>query len=348
MNIQDYLYAIRRRLWLPIALPLLALLITGGIIYLQPASYQATATVIVPSLSAKGYSTSAVTQYVSTYKDVLISAPVVNQVSASTGVRVNDLVNGLSADTATASSNIIVVTYTGPAKAKSEEVVKTAAIDSLDALMAPQLASAEAEVAASKQAVDTANSKIQDFTAQSGLLLPDEDYRLKSAELSSLLVQLEQAQLAGDSSRANGLQTIITTRQKELTDLAPQVVAYQQLVDNKTAAIGAYNKAQTDLTQVNAQIASDHAPGSVVVRNLGKVSRLSDALKFGGVALAVALLLSLGFILLMEYLRPARPVLAIGAHDEAKKMDTNGNGHGALPASDSVLVGSGAETAESN
>ncbi len=85
MDIQDYLYAIRRRLWLPIALPLVAALVTAGFIYIQPEKYQATATVVVPALSAKGYSTSAVTQYVSTYKDVLASSQVIDRVSQETG-----------------------------------------------------------------------------------------------------------------------------------------------------------------------------------------------------------------------------------------------------------------------
>ena len=329
MNIKDYLSAIRRRLWLPIALPLVAMLATGGIIYFQPTQYQATATVIVPSLSSKGYSTSAVTQYVSTFKDVLVSAPVVNQVSSDTGTKASEVVSGLSADTPTASSNIIIVTYVGPSKTKAPQIVEAAAIDSLDALMAPRLAAAQSEVQASQQALDTANSKISDFTAQSGLLLPDEDYRLKSAELSSLLVQLEQAQLAGDSSRANGLQNIITTRQKELADLAPQVVSYQQLVDTRTAAVGSFNKSQTDLTQVNAEIASDHAPGSVVVTNQGRVSKLADALRYGGVALAVALLLAIGYLILMEYLRPARPVLTIESHN-VKELNGVNSAHGAL------------------
>ena len=304
-DIKDYLYAIRRRLWLPVAVPLAAALITGGILYLQPEQYQATATVVVPALSAKGYSTSAVTQYFSTYKDVLVSAPVINQVNASTGESKNNLAAGLSANVVTASSNIIEVTYTGPRKGNVQLVAQTAAMDALDVLVAPQLSAATSELSTAQSTLSDANSKLTEFDNQTGYIFPEDEYKYQSQELSALIVQLQQANLAGDRSRIKGLSQVIDKRQKDLLKLAPIVIQWRNLDQAINAAQTEYNHAVIDLNLVNAQIASDHDPRTITVKNQGHISRVPTVLRFGGVAAGVALLLALGFIVFMEFFRPA-------------------------------------------
>jgi capsular polysaccharide biosynthesis protein len=313
LNINDYLWAIRRRLWLPVLVPILAAAVTAGFIYLQPEAYQAQATVIVPALSAKGYSTSAVTQYVSTYKDVLTSAPVVAQVSRETGATKKDLTAGLSATTNTASSNIILVTYSSPKRSEVVPVAQAAATDSLDSIIGPQLFKAQSEVAATQVSLDVANQAIGDFTSKTGHLFPDVDYKIKSSELSALEVQLSQALQAKDKARVRFLQGVVAKRTADLVTLASQVIEYQGLLQARSGAETAHTKAVVDLNSVQAEMASDHAPGSVTVTFIGHVSRLPGMLRFGAVAFAVALLLSLGFIILLEFLRPTGSTLAYGS-----------------------------------
>jgi subunit length determinant Wzz-like protein len=312
MDIQDYLYAIRRRLWLPIALPLVAALVTAGFIYLQPEKYEANATIVVPALSAKGYSTSAVTQYVSTFKDVLVSTQVIEPVSLQTGERRSDLVSGLSASTATASSNIITVTYTGPTKKTVQDVAWWASVYALDALLAPQQAGANDEVANANAALVQADQNLSDFTKQTGLLFPEDDYKNQSTELSQLQVLLQEAVLAGDSKRARGLQAVVNQRSADLTKLSAQVIQWQRLDEARTSAQTESDKAVIDLNAANSEVASDHAPGTVISRFAGHVSRIPEIARYAGVAAGVALLLSLGYIVFMEFLHPAVPTVAAG------------------------------------
>ena len=331
MDIKDYLYAVRRRLWLPIAIPILAALVTGGVIYQLPERYQATATVVVPAISARGLSTSAVTQYVATFKDVLTSQPVVSQVAIETGAHQQDIRSGLTAATTSAGSNVILVTFTGPVKKQVGPVVRAAAVDAMDILLAPQLYAAQTATTVSQMSLDQANKNLSDFTAATGLLFPDEDYKIKFQELSQLLVQLQQAHLAGDAARVNGLQTIIDARQKDLVALAPQVVAYQSLVQARSSAESAHNKAVSDYNVVNAEVVSDRAPSTVTVQLQGHVSRVPEILRYGGVAAGVALLLSLGYIVFMEFFRPAIAPLAysgpVGLSDviPARKAEPDGS-----------------------
>src|ERR1700674_801523 len=107
MEIRDYLRAIRRILPLLIILPIVAAAITAGFLEMQPSKYQANATVVVPAISGNGTSQSAAAQYVSTFKDVLISQPVVSSVSQKFNIPVAELTAGLSARTVTTGGNVL-------------------------------------------------------------------------------------------------------------------------------------------------------------------------------------------------------------------------------------------------
>jgi hypothetical protein len=229
-----------------------------------------------------------------------------------TGERRSDLAAGLSAATGTASSNIILVTYTGPNKKTVLAVVQYASTDSLDTLLGPQVAGATAATNTSEKALQEANQNLYDFTARTGLLFPDVDYKAQSQELSQLEVQLTFAKLQGDTKRIKGLTATIADRQKALVALASQVIQWQKLQEARSSAEAVNNKAHVDLNTANAAVASDHDPSAVGVRFAGHVSRVPEILRFAGVAAGVALLLSLGYIVFMEFLHPAVPSVASG------------------------------------
>ena len=313
MDIKDYLYAIRRRLWLPVALALVAALVTAAFIYLQPERYQATATVVVPALSNHGYSTSAVTQYVSTYRDVLVSPQVVNPVSTLTGEKRSDLRAGLSANTVTASSNIIVVTYTGPNKKTVQAAAQAAAIDALDVLLGPSVSAGEIEVANGQKMLNDADQALADYAKLSGSLFPDVDYKLQVEQLAQFQLNYEQAKLAGDTKRVKGLTNIIQARTTKLVALADTVIHYQGLKEKQSSAQAVSSKALIDLNAANAAVASDHAASAVAVNFNGHISRIPEILRYAGVAAGVALLLALAYLVLMEFLSPAGTPLASGA-----------------------------------
>ena len=305
MEIEDYLLAIRRRLWVPVAVPVAALVLTALFLYLQPESYDASSTVVVPALSAKGYSTSAATQYFSSFKDVLTSPPLLTQISGQTDEPKSDLAAGLSATTSTASSNIITVTYTGHHKSTVSLVARFAAMDALDALLEPQYSAAQRGVAAGQSSLNAVNQNIATFRASTGYQFPDKEYQIQEQELSGLEVQLTQAYLANDQNRIRSLGQVVSERKASLAALAPIVTQYENLIQQQHAAEAVYDRAQTDFNNVSAEMASNHDPAAVRATFNGHVSRVGDILKYGAVAAGVALLLSLAFIVFMEFLRPA-------------------------------------------
>ncbi len=350
MEIRDYLRAIRRWLWLPLIVPLVAAGIVGALLESQPSKYQADASVIVPAVSAKGFSTSAASQYVATFKDVLISQPILAKVSKKTGVPIKELTSGLSASTVTASSNIIHVVFVGTKGQNTTSVVHEATVAALDAVAQPQLVQAQNSVAAAQNQLQQANASITAYTSATGVILPQQQFNTQQQELNQLLLQLQQATLANDTARATALQGIIAQRQKQLTTLATQVTQFTDLSDAHQAAVSVRDKAAQELTSAQALLSANHNPATVAVQNVGRLSKLSDTLRFTAIAYAVALLLALGFILLLELMRGRRveavPTADTGAVRPAVMLPTqraadgtpmsrvngngngNGNGHG--------------------
>ena len=237
MEIRDYLRAIRRWLWLPIVVPLLAGLITGGLLEMQPSKYQANATVIVPAVTAKGFSTSAAAQYAVTFEDVLVSSPVVDKVASKYHVPTQNLVAGLSASTATASSNIIHVVYLGYRGQNTTGIVDDATMVALDAIAEPQLVQAQNAVSAAQVQLEQANAAINNFDATTGNLLPQQQFDAEQQELDTLDLELQQANIAGDTAHATALEGLISQREQQLATLAGQLSQYTTLNDARQAAI---------------------------------------------------------------------------------------------------------------
>jgi len=257
----------------------------------------------VPAVSAKGFSTSAAAQYVATFKDVLVSSPVVDKVGAEDHVPTSDLVTGLSATTITADSNIIHVTYTGYKGQNTVAIVRDASVLTLDTVAQPQLVEAQNAVNAAQVQLQQSQAAINNFNASTGDILPQQQFNSQQQELNSLELELQQAQLDNDTTHATALQQLITQREQQLASLAQQVSQYTILSDARQAAISVSDHAAQELNDVESLMAADHNSATVVVRNVGRLSKLSETIRFAGIAFALALTLALGVILLMELMR---------------------------------------------
>ena len=180
MEIRDYLRQIRRFLWLVIAAPIVAGLLTGGIMQIRPSQYQADASVVVPAITAAGFSQSAASQYVDTFKDVLVSQPVLTDVHQKfANIPISELASGLSASTITPSSNIINVVLIGQKDQNLTGAVHEATVETLNAIAAPRLAQAENAWNNAQTLLTNADTAITTWVASTGN--PDPQVALNSA-----------------------------------------------------------------------------------------------------------------------------------------------------------------------
>ena len=306
MEIRDYLRAIRRILWLVIAVPVVAGLLVGGFIELQPSTYQANATAVVPAITANGISQSAASQYASTFKDVLISQQVIPVVSQKFNIPQNELLTGLSSSTTTASSNLISVVLIGKKDQNLVGAVREATIDTMNAIAEPQLIQAENEVTNAGTQLQQAQTKIFNFDNQYGNASPIVSYNLMAGTLSQDNAQLQTARLNKDAARVAVLTALIATNTSTLATLGQEVQTYQPLASALAAAQSASDHAATALVAAQSLIATDSAPGTVTTRDVGRLSKLGNVIKFAAIGFALALLMMLGLILILELMRSGK------------------------------------------
>ena len=306
MEIRDYLRAIRRVLWLVIALPIVAALITGFLIERQPSAYQADASVVVPAISGNGVSQSAASQYVSTFKDVLVSRPVVTEVSQKYGIKVSELTSGLSASTVTTSSNIIHIVLTGVHGQNLTGAVREATVDTMNAIAQPRLSEAQSEVNTSQTLLQNADSAIADWVATTGNPAPQALYNSVQTQLNQQISILNEEKIRNDVAHEAATQSFIASLRQELTSDGSQLQQYQALSNAKAAALSASAHATQDLVDAQALLAADSNPNTVNTVNVGRLSKLSDVIKFAGIGFALALIMMLGLILILELMRSGR------------------------------------------
>jgi hypothetical protein len=311
MEIRDYLRAIRRILPLLIILPIVAAAITGFFLENQPSKYQVAATVVVPAI-ATGTSQSAASQYVDTFKDVLVSQQIVPNVAKKYNIPQSQLVTGLSADTVTASSNIIHITLTALKNPNLAAAVREATVETMDAIAQPSVIQAQNEVNSSQALLNTANTDIANWAATNGNYAPQLQYNNEQSALNNQQINLTKAQLSGDKALVAVYTANINKLKQQLAVYAQQLTAYQALSNSLSAALTAHDHAQQVLNQANALIATNHDPSTVTVVSPVRLSKLSDVIKFAGIAFALALLMLLGLILILELMRSSRrPVAAV-------------------------------------
>lgn len=146
MEIADYLRVIRRRFWVVLLIPLLAMALVSAITLSRPTEYSATATVAAPWLisNAPGdaYATAnGARQFVADFMAAISVPPVVDAVSEATGapqraIRENSTVSPIG------ESTLIEVRYVSTRPHVTEPVAHALAVETLRFLFRPSAVAA--------------------------------------------------------------------------------------------------------------------------------------------------------------------------------------------------------------
>jgi capsular polysaccharide biosynthesis protein len=310
MEIRDYLRQIRRFLWLVIAAPVVAGLLTGGLMEIRPSQYQANASVVVPAITAAGFSQSAASQYVDTFKDVIVSQPVLTDVHQKFGIPVSELASGLSASTITPSSNIINVVLIGLDKQNLTGAVQEATVDTLNAIAAPRLAQAQNAANNAQTLLTNADTAITNWIGTTGNVDPQEALNNAESQLNVHVGILAQEKIDGNTGAETATNNLINQEKTTVANDSLQLTQYESLANAKAAALSANDHAAQELVDAQALVRTDEQSGTVTAYPAVRLSKLSDTIKFAVIAFAIALLMLLGLLLILELMRPARRVTA--------------------------------------
>lgn len=333
MEISDYLGILRRRLWIVLAVPLLAGLVVAALVFAQAQKYTAVATVAAPALvggsASNQYSgANGPKAFVANFSAAVTSPVIVNRISKQVGVNSSTILSGLGV-APLGDSSLLRVSYTTTKKKTAAPVAKAAASETIRFLFETQVTLAQQTADAAKQALTQADTDLAKFQADNGLgPTPDRDYTIKAQEISNLQQQQLQNQAAGNVGAAEQLGAAVRAKQVELAALAPKVSTYLGLVERKNTASNQLGTLQQSADQAAAQFRAADPDSVVSLSQTKRISRASDLVQKVAPAIGAGLFLAVGLVLLLELLsRRPKSVLAGAPASAEAAAAGSGAGH---------------------
>ncbi|MGH2704212.1 MAG: hypothetical protein ACRDJ4_03715 [Actinomycetota bacterium] len=303
MEISDYLFIVRRRLLILVVLPLIVGAAVFWRIQTRPTRFVATATVAATSLvggSNSQYGGSfGIRAFVANFIAATTSSPIVDKVAKETGVPSDEIASGIHAESI-GESAVIDVRFETSLRDKAGLVAMSVATETIRALFAPQVAQTQRAADEAKKQVDAADAAIAKFTADTGLLLPDQEYRLKAQQLAQLQQQQLEADARDDLNASVRYESAAIELEAQLRELAPKVQAHQGLADQRSQAVSRYNSLRSQYESAKAQYDAANPESLISVSSTGATSRVPDLIRYVGAGVGAALFAAVFVVVLLE------------------------------------------------
>lgn len=297
MEIRDYVIHMGWRLLMLVLLPVVSGGTAFGLLADTPTQYEAESVLTVPSSVVGGASSSSVAQYMANFEQAIVSDAVVEGLADEFGVD-DEVRDGLET-TQLGSSSLVRVSYQGPDSGQAAGIVDLATRSAFDLVAQIQLPFGQSldvlrsRVRATTADLEGADSRLQDFLLENGLVLPREQYLLIASDVSRLEGEILQAQTQGTSTIA--LETALRNRRRELEELGAKIPEYQRLQADVDRAEVDVDAAQDELRLAENQLAhlqpqmTDVSTQPVArIQTIGRGVAIASA---GGLIVAMALML---------------------------------------------------------
>jgi hypothetical protein len=304
-EILNYARVARRRWWIVLGIPLLAVAGTAAAGLAASQRYSATAYVAAPALPLTG--TQAVNQFVAGFSAAVTAPVVIDAVSKETGVAGKALREGLAVEQVGASSQL-TVTYTATQRDTVAPVLRETTRRALTFLFSSQVTIASGQVDAAQSDVDAATKAITAWESTNRVSQPDKQYQATLNELASLRQQLLSMQAVGNGPGTQAAQAAIDAAQRRLDELGPKLPDYQALVLARDAATGTLSRAREALQEARAQQAAADPEKVATIGAVASVSRGKDLARTLPVAAGAGLLLAVVLVMGLEWRAARRPL----------------------------------------
>jgi uncharacterized protein involved in exopolysaccharide biosynthesis len=324
VEIVDYLSIARRRRWVLILVPLLSLVAALGYVFLKPANYSATATVVSPSLVGTSYSQfsgpQSISQFVSAMSASAIDPAVVSKTSKDTQVSADDLTDGATIGQVGASSNV-TVTFSSPEEDVPPRVAKSLATNALTNLFSAQGGVTDRQVQTAKDSLDAANKALSDYVTKTGVGDPSLAYQSALSHLANL----QQAQAAyaatGESAAASGMTPYIDAAQKRVNDLGATLADYEALLTARATATSSYQAEVSEQRKVRAQTAAAADPGVIQTGPAVSDKSTGSMLKLVVPVFGASILMAIMLVALLEFMSALGRQRGRAKHDATRSED---------------------------
>ncbi len=298
VEIRDWTRVMGRRLSLLIVIPVMAMLVAGILAVLEPQTYRATATVILPNQETSGPLSSAVSQFVADFEGAITSDSVAQATFEATG----EPKSGISAGIATkreGTSGVVEVTYTGTNADRAGEVAQTASRLALTQIAQIQLDVIQAQYDAADEAYQAAEVEWLSAAKQTNIVNFTVFQATAEHRLQDALDAVGSAQ--GTKATAEATQHLdqLTTQFTERQD------QYQAAQDRLNNAEGARGFLSNELFQSQGIVKQAQENGRIQASPARSTSRITFIVRRVLFAGAFGLLLAIALIVLIEFLRPS-------------------------------------------
>lgn len=298
MEVRDYVREMRWRLSILVVLPLVAGGVAFGLLADTPPQYEAETVLTVPSSVAGGASSGSIAQYMANFEQAIVSEPIVARISDEIGVdgrKVRDRLETAQLG----SSNLVGVSYRGPASGEAARIVDLATRSAFDLVAQIQLPLGQSldvlrsRVRATTSDLQAADTRLEGFLLENGLVLPREQYLIAASDVARLEGEILQAETTGASTVT--LEAALRDRRRELVELGAMLPEYERLRAAVDRAEEDLDAAQDELRLAENQLAhlkpqmTDVA--TEVIPRMQTIGRGVGVAAGGGLIVAIALML---------------------------------------------------------
>jgi hypothetical protein len=298
VEIRDWTRVMGRRLSLLIVIPVTAMVLAGVLAIVQPQTYRATATVVLPTQDTGGPVQSAVSQFVADFEGAITSDGVAQATSEKTGEAKSAISSGITTKRE-GSSGVIEVTYTGTDPDRTGAVAVAASREALGQIAQIQLDVVGAQYEAAKQAYEDAFTNWQTVAAQTHIVDIDQ---VRSDFQHRLTVATDALNAASGTPKEAAAQA----RVDDISDRYTQTIAdFERADDQLSAARASLFSFQGFLNQSQGIVDQANSNDQIVASPARATSRIAYIVRRMVFAGAFGLLLAIAFIVLLEFLRPS-------------------------------------------
>ena len=297
VEIRDWTRVMGRRLSLLIVIPIAAMLIAGILAVLEPPTYRATATVILPAQDTGGPASSAVSQFVADFEGAITSDGVAQATFEVTG-EPKSAVNAGITTRREGTSAVVEVTYTGTNSERAGAVAETAARVALAEIAQIQLDVIQAQYVAADEAYQQALEARLAIAKETRIVNFEKFKQTAEARLQKAIDALGAASgqgVAAAEQRVDQLTDQLATRQQ-------QYEAAQAALDDASLGRRFLSNELFQSQGIVAQAAENDRIEASPPRPTGRVLFVLRRVLFAG---AFGLLLAIALIVLLEFLRPS-------------------------------------------
>jgi hypothetical protein len=298
VEIRDWTRVMGRRLSLLIVIPVTAALLAGALAIVQPQTYRATATVILPTQDTGGPVSSAVSQFVADFQGAITSDGVAQATSEATGEPKSAISDGITTKRE-GTSGVVEVSYTGQTADRVGAVAETASRNALSQIAQIQLDVVQAQYDAADQAYQDALTNWTAVASQTHIVDIDQ---VKADSQHRLTAALDALNAVRGTNKEAAAQTKVT----EISNrYAQQIADFQRADAALSTAQGSLFSYRGFLNQARGIVDQAKRNDQVVASPPRATNRLTYIVRRVVFAGAFGLLLAIALIVLLEFLRPS-------------------------------------------